>query len=351
MKVSVLWLAPLAFLYGIATRFRNYLYNIRYSKSINYDIMVVVVGNLSAGGTGKSPMTEYLVRLLHKKYSLAVLSRGYKRKTKGFLMADQYSTARDIGDEPYQMYLKYNEIAKIAVGEERTIAIPNILLEYPEPQVVVMDDGYQHRAVDADFKVLLTDYSHPFYNDHLLPWGRLREIKKGAKRANVVIVTKCPSSISDEEMNNMTNGIRRYAGADMHVLFSKILYTNLKPFLKLNGPPPERYIAFSGLANPDSFNQYVMRKYDILESVDFGDHHEYTEQDVEELVRKAESSGASLLTTEKDIVKFREKRLAKLVQSTNVYFLSIENQFIKSGNVFDELVFNAITEKYTVKED
>jgi len=143
MKVSVLWLAPLAFLYGLVTRFRNYLYNIGYSKSFNYDIMVIVVGNLSVGGTGKSPMTEYLIRLLHQKYSLATLSRGYKRKSKGFLIADQYTGLTELGDEPYQMYLKYNKVAKIAVGEERTIAIPNILLEHPETQVVIMDDAFR----------------------------------------------------------------------------------------------------------------------------------------------------------------------------------------------------------------
>jgi len=183
MKISTLWLAPLAFLYGIATRFRNYLYNIGYSRSFNYYIMVVAVGNLSVGGTGKSPMTEYLIRLLYKKYTLATLSRGYKRKTKGFLFADDYTGVDEVGDEPYQMYLKYKKFARVAVGEERSIAIPNILLEYPETQVIIMDDGFQHRTVRPDFSILLTDYHHLFYDDHLLPWGRLREIKPWSKRA------------------------------------------------------------------------------------------------------------------------------------------------------------------------
>ena len=147
MKISALWLAPMSFLYGIGSQLRNYLFDIGYSRSFNYDIMVIVAGNLSAGGAGKSPMTEYLVRLLHTKYTLATLSRGYKRKTKGFLMADKYTGATEIGDEPYQMYLKYGKHTQVAVGEERSIAIPNILLEHPETQVILMDDGYQHRTV------------------------------------------------------------------------------------------------------------------------------------------------------------------------------------------------------------
>ncbi len=350
VKISTLLLIPLAFLYGIATRLRNYLFNIGYSRSFNYDIMVIAVGNLSAGGTGKSPMTEYLIGLLHKQYALATLSRGYKRKTKGFIIADKHSTVEEIGDEPYQMYLKYHQVAKVAVGEERSIAIPNILLEHPETQVVLMDDGYQHRTVRPDFSILLTEYGNLFYNDHLLPWGRLREIKAGARRANVVVVTKCPGTIDNTVEAEIVQNIRRYAGETMPVFFSRIVYGRVKT-LDGRQSPPSRVVAFAGLADNRLFAGYVRTHYELVEMLSYDDHYFYTVKDINHLVQKARNAGAALLTTEKDVVKFRDQEKFKLLQGVPLYYLPIEHQFIKNGNVFDELVHNAITEKYTVAED
>jgi len=350
MKLSAIWLAPLAFLYGIATRFRNYLYNIGYSKSFNYEIMVIAVGNLSVGGTGKSPMTEYFIRLLHSKYSLSTLSRGYKRKTKGFLIADEYTAIDEIGDEPYQMYLKYNKVTKVAVGEERSIAIPNILLEHPETQVVIMDDGYQHRSVRPDFSLLLTDYNHLFYNDHLLPWGRLREAKVGARRASAIIVTKCPNQLDANDINQISDNIRRYAGKEMPIFFSKIIYSRV---LSLTGKPNslnQRFIAFAGLANSDQFLEYISTKFELVGSESFADHHNYSVEDVKLLVDKAKENDAVLITTEKDIVKFRNKSLLIELGDMPLYYLSIEHKFIKDGNVFDTMVMESIEEKYKVEE-
>ncbi len=349
MKISVIWLAPLAFLYGIGAGLRNYLFNIGYTRSFNYDIMVIVVGNLSAGGTGKSPMIEYLIRQLHSKYSLATLSRGYKRKTKGFLIADDYSGVQEIGDEPYQLYLKYKKVAKVAVGEERSIAIPNILLEYPETQVVLMDDGFQHRTVKPDFSILLTDYHSLFVTDHLLPWGRLREARKGASRAQIIIVTKCPNEISEKEEGIITDKIHHYAGADTPVFFSRIIYQALHS-LTGNETTPTRVIAFAGLANSDLFEQHVDEKFKMVEMINFKDHYYYSAEDIQELVAKANNAGASLITTEKDIVKFRDKNRVALLGDVSLYYLSIEHKFTKNGSVFDKLVEDAITKKYTVEE-
>lgn len=350
MKISALWLAPMAFLYGIATRFRNYLYNIGYSKSFNYEIMVIVVGNLSAGGTGKSPMTEYLIRLLHEKYSLAVLSRGYKRKTKGFLFADEYTTADEIGDEPYQMYLKYKKVAQIAVGEERTIAIPNILLEHPETQVVLMDDGFQHRAVKPDMSIILTDFAAPFYDDHLLPWGRLREAKVGAKRASAIVVTKCPSDLGEEEMKTMSSKIREHSGHETPVFFSKVVYSRIKSMSGKINPADTKYVAFAGIANPDSFFKHVSSRFTVAQEVSFADHYNYTAEDVKHLIDIADKDSAALITTEKDIVKFRNKEFASLLQNIPVYYLSIEHQFLINGNVFDALIAEYIEEKYKAED-
>ena len=349
MKISALWLAPLSFLYGIATRLRNYLFDIGYSRSFNYDIMVIVVGNLSAGGAGKSPMTEYLIRLLHSTYSLATLSRGYKRKTKGFLIADKYTGVNEIGDEPYQMYLKYSDIAKVAVGEDRAIAIPNILLEHPETQVIIMDDGYQHRTVTPDFGLLLTDYSHLFTDDHLLPWGMLREAKNGAARADAIVVTKCPVQITEQEQGAIIEKIRHYTGNETMIFFSRIKYNKLLS-LTDGVPEPTSVIAFAGLANDELFAQYVAEHYEMVEMISYKDHYEYSTDDIIRLVGKARANGAALLTTEKDMVKFKEKNRLKLLEEVPLFYLSIEQEFVKNGNVFDELVEDAISTKYTIEE-
>jgi tetraacyldisaccharide 4'-kinase len=350
MKISAIWLAPLSFLYGIGTALRNYLFDIGYSRSFNYDIMVVVVGNLSAGGTGKSPMTEYLIRQLQVKYSLATLSRGYKRKTKGFLIAEAHTSADEIGDEPYQMYLKYGDMAKIAVGEERSIAIPNILLEHPETQVIIMDDGYQHRTVTPDFSIVLTEYKNLFTEDHLLPWGMLREAKKGVRRAHAIVVTKCPDQLLDKKITETTNKIHRYSGYDMPIFYSRIKYgTTLS--LSESDTLPTRVIAFSGLANSDHFCDYVNKQYHLVEMISFQDHHDYTAEDIAYLVGKASEAGADLITTEKDMVKFKDKNRAKLLIELPLYYVPIEHCFVKDGNVFDKLVEDAISDKYTTDEE
>lgn len=350
MKISAIWLAPLAFLYGIGTRLRNYLFDIGYTRSFNYDIMVIAVGNLSTGGTGKSPMTEYLIRNLHSKYSLATLSRGYKRKSKGFIIADDFTGIQEIGDEPYQMYLKYKEVAKIAVGEERSIAIPNILLEHPETQVVLMDDGFQHRTVKPDLSILLTDYNKLFIHDHLLPWGRLRESKRGATRAHAIIVTKCPTDLTDAEAAALSVQISDYTADDIPVFFTRIIYKRVNSLFRTR-EAPTNVVAFAGLANSDIFSQYVDDNFDLVEMITYKDHHYYSTEDIAELVEKARLSGAGLITTEKDIVKFRDKNRAKLLGDIPLYYLPIEHQFVKNGSVFDDLVEDAITKKYTTEEE
>ena len=311
--------------------------------------MVIAVGNLSAGGTGKSPMVEYLIRLLHSKFSIATLSRGYKRKSRGFLIANEYTGVDEIGDEPFQMYLKFNKVAKIAVGEERSIAIPNILLEHPETQVILMDDGFQHRTVRPDFSILLTDYAHLFYNDHLLPWGRLREAKVGAKRAHSIIVSKCPPSLDEGEIAEIKSKIRRHAGKNMSIYFSRVLYSKVKSLVGTIREPT-KVIAFAGLANGEAFIEYIESNYELVENVTFSDHHYYTEGDILDLADKARAANASLITTEKDVVKFRDKNKIKLLEGVALHYFSIEHQFIKDGNVFDKMVEDAITDKYTEKE-
>jgi tetraacyldisaccharide 4'-kinase len=204
-------LAPFSALYGMVITLRNYLYDRQVFKSVHFSPFIICVGNLRVGGTGKSPMIEYLGRLLKDEYSVAILSRGYGRNTKGIRLANEEDTAQTLGDEPFQFYQKFgkNQKVVIAVGEERILAVPEILYLQPETEIILLDDAFQHRAIVADLNILLTEYARPFYSDTLLPGGRLRETRKGATRADVVIVSKCPAEIAEAQMLSMEKNIRK----------------------------------------------------------------------------------------------------------------------------------------------
>ena len=192
---------PVSILYGLAMRFRNHLYDIGKKPQVEFDRVVISVGNLSMGGTGKTPMVEYLIRLLKADYKLATLSRGYRRKTRGYRMANAEDNAITIGDEPFQYYRKFGNEISVCVGEERVIAIPSAIMENEDIELFLLDDAYQHRKVARDFNILLSDYNQPFYTDYILPTGDLREPRKGAKRADCVIVTKCPDALKRARKN------------------------------------------------------------------------------------------------------------------------------------------------------
>lgn len=192
MKLLRFLLFPFAVLYDIITRVRNWFFNLGILKSTSFNIPVIAVGNLSVGGTGKSPQIEYLIRLLKDDYNIAVLSRGYKRKTEGFQIVNDAHTAEDVGDEPLQFYKKFKTAITVAVDADRTNGIQQLLQRNNPPKIVLLDDAYQHRKVTASSYILLTKYNDLFVDDFLLPTGNLRESRRGAKRAKVIVVTKCP---------------------------------------------------------------------------------------------------------------------------------------------------------------
>ncbi|HWA32656.1 MAG TPA: tetraacyldisaccharide 4'-kinase, partial [Cyclobacteriaceae bacterium] len=212
MKIVRLLLYPFAALYNLATTVRNYLYDIGHKPSFEFDTPVIAIGNLNVGGSGKTPMVEYLVSLLKEHYKVATLSRGYRRETKGYRIATESDTVRQIGDEPMQLFRKFGKEVNVVVGEDRVLAIPNILQEFPETNVIVLDDALQHRSVRARLSILVTDCAHPFYDDFVLPFGRLRESRRGAKRSDIIVVSKCPGDIVYEKRRAMTQSIQRYAG-------------------------------------------------------------------------------------------------------------------------------------------
>ncbi|MDF9794813.1 tetraacyldisaccharide 4'-kinase [Catalinimonas alkaloidigena] len=338
-------LSPLAGIYWGITALRNHLFNIGYTPSLSFEPLIISVGNLSVGGTGKSPMIEYLVRMLSKEYDLAILSRGYRRKTSGVRLAGENDTAETLGDEPFQFYRKFAGTSKsgrkvvVAVGEERALAIPEILHHHPEVKLILLDDAFQHRKVKADVQILLTTYQRPFYQDRILPLGLLRESRKGARRADIVVVTKCPENIGEEERQKMTKRVHAYAAKDVLVLFSTISYQEPKTVFKTEEKLEEPLLLFSGIANADLFAHYARQQFNVCEDIRWGDHHRYSESDVQKVQRIMKTSGAkSALTTEKDMVKLLEPVQSQLWEAIPLYYLPIQLSFLESESNFQQYI-------------
>lgn len=292
-------LFPLGFIYWIVTYLRNLFYNLGFLKSYKIPMKSIVVGNLSVGGTGKTPHIEYLIRLLREK-KVATLSRGYGRKTKGFILADETVDATTIGDEPFQFFSKFKNIS-VAVDGNRTNGIQQ-LENLVKPEVVLLDDAFQHRKVTAGFYVLLTDYNHLFSDDFILPFGNLREPSIGKKRANLIIVTKCPKDITDLAKQKIKQKLK----VEVPVYFSHIVYDELvynsNSQLRLEEINQLKLI-IAGIANPTSFIEKI--KNDGDEVLIFSDHHEFSTQEIETI--KAKATNKIIITTEKDYMRLQGK--------------------------------------------
>ena len=330
-------LYPFSFLYRIATDLRNYLYDSGHRTSFEFDRFVLAVGNLSVGGTGKSPMIEYLVRLLQDKYKIATLSRGYGRKTRGFRIAGPDDSAQTLGDEPFQFHKKFPQLP-VTVGEERAVAIPFILAEFPETEVILLDDAFQHRAVKPAFNVLLTTYDRPFFTDVILPAGRLRESRQGARRADAVVVTKCPESLTDASRLKYEQEVQKYAG-DIPVFFSQVMYGELSG----TGSVDHREaIIFCGIASPDKFIQATSAMYSVKEVKTFPDHHNFSKKDIDELISLAGTGNYAFITTEKDYVRLNETDKRRLEEFAPLFYLPITVS-IEPKDQFDGMILAAIS--------
>jgi tetraacyldisaccharide 4'-kinase len=337
MSVIKVLLWPLACLYNIAAKLRNYLYDIDHTPSFAFEAMVISVGNLNVGGSGKTPMIEYLVRLLKDDYRVAILSRGYGRKTKGFRLANGEDDASTLGDEPYQYVRKFGSQVMVAVGEERALAIPTLLNQQVEPQVILLDDAFQHRSVVPQFSILLTEASKPFYKDFVLPLGRLRESRSGAKRADMIIVTKCHQAVRVEQRE-----IKQYAG-EKPVFFTGLDYKDAQPFFG-NEKIGNSVVLVSGIANSSLLVQYVSTRYQLIKHFNFSDHHLYTDSEIQSIEAMAQN-GVSILTTEKDMVKLVAKKFSSKLQHSRWFYLPIETKFIENGAEFDKTVCVAIEKR------
>jgi tetraacyldisaccharide 4'-kinase len=293
-------------MYGVIIWLRNRLYDKKILKSSSFNFPIICVGNLAVGGTGKTPMVEYLIRLLKNDFNVATLSRGYKRKTKGFAIADAATTALEIGDEPMQFHQKFPEIS-VAVGEERLVAIPQLLHDKPATEVIILDDAFQHREVQAGINIILTAYNNLYTRDFILPAGDLRDVKSSMERAHIIVVTKCKSDMALAEKAAIVNEIN--PGKSQSVFFTEIIYgTPLHLFNKSEKKLNNNHTALlvCGIANPRPLKDFLtvhVHSYDMLR---FADHHIFDTEDLASIKRhfdKISSADKIILTTEKDGVR------------------------------------------------
>lgn len=333
-------LYPFAFLYDGITRFRNRMFDVGQKKSTEFLIPTVVVGNLSLGGTGKTPMIEFLVEGLKQNHNLATLSRGYGRKSSGFLMADDSLGPKDIGDEPFQLYHKYKKEIAVAVGEERVLAVPQILINRPETALILLDDAFQHRYLKADYYILLTTYQKPLFSDRILPLGTLRESPTGAKRADLIVVTKCPADLQESEKTRIEHGIRKYSRSDVPVFFAGLKYGEPYPVFAKGELTKKKVILVSGIADDSILKEEVAKKYELLETLTFSDHHNYSLEDLKRIHKKTYSQKeVMVITTEKDAVKLKDPKFNEYLGEIPIFAIPIK---ISLGADEQKFIFDQI---------
>lgn len=337
-------LFPFSILYGGAVWVRNKLFDKNILRSATFNFPVICVGNLAIGGTGKTPMTEYLVKLLKDEYEVATLSRGYKRKTRGFAIADDHTTALDIGDEPMQIHNKFPGIT-VTVAEERVVGIPQLLHARPQTEVIILDDAFQHREVKAGLNILLTDYSNLFTRDIPLPAGDLRDVKSSSSRADIIIVTKCKPYLDEVEKQKITREIN--PAAHQRIFFTKIeysspyhLFSKEERLLQQDG----NVLLVCGIANPGPLKEVLNSYVATYEILNFRDHHIFDTDDLKEIKKhfaKIDNPDKIILTTEKDGVRL--SKFERELEHFPVYVFPMAHKFLfEQEEEFHGLIFEFI---------
>lgn len=335
----LLW--PLSILYGIIMWLRNRLYDNGLYSSIQFSVPVICVGNLSTGGTGKTPHIEYLIRLFQYEYRVATQSRGYKRRSRGFKLATPRSSAFDLGDEPMQFYRKFPEVA-VSVCEERMTGIPALLGQRPDVDIVLLDDAFQHRSVKAGFNILITDHARPFYNDYILPFGDLREQRSAYKRADAIIVSKCPDHLNEEEQRKIIQAIRPFP--EQKIFFTKIRYGECYDFFTNETTPLQRtqnVVLVSGIAKPGPMLEFVKEKVAAVHLLKYPDHHYFTASSLEEIKQTCnnwEGAKPIIVTTEKDATRLALRHEELAGWGVTICVLPIEITFLNEKEEFDTLI-------------
>lgn len=313
---------PFSILYGWLMQTRNRQFDNGQRTQTEFDRAIVSVGNLSTGGTGKTPMIEFLIQNLKDQYNLATVSRGYGRKTKGFRLANDKDDASTIGDEPLQFYRKFGKEISVSVGEERILAIPSLLMEKEDIEVFLLDDAFQHRKVARDYNIMLSDYSHPFYSDFVLPTGNLREPRLGAKRADAIVITKCPS-LTEAEKEQVVEKVSRY-NADAEVYFSHISYMPIRPVFD-QVKPKKDIVMLTGVAKAQPIADHLKKSYKIQKHLEYTDHYNFRLRDLDDIARTFSTlPTTTLVTTEKDMVRLLPFKSHPVFEKVELFYLPIE---------------------------
>lgn len=340
MRILSYILFPFAILYRVYTDIRNILFDYAVLPQTNFRIPTISVGNITVGGTGKTPHVQYLIELL-KDYKTASLSRGYKRKTKGFILANEKTTVTEIGDEPFLLHKRF-PLLHVAVCEKRVDGVYHILEQVPDVQTIVLDDAYQHRYIKPDVQILLVDYNRPLWKDFVFPMGRLRENRKQIKRSDIVIVSKCPKNVSSEDIPMWKDKLGLHSQA---LFFSSMNYGaiynahskkeyNTKEFLK-----SQACCIVTGIAQPNALISYVKSFGGSVSTKIFPDHYEYSLNDKKELQKIADNN--IIVTTEKDVYK-----MSSLIPNERIFVLPISPIFLfEQEQEFKNMIFSAIREK------
>lgn len=344
-------LYPLSILYGWIVSFRNYLFDAGLLKSRSFDIPIISVGNITVGGTGKTPHIEYLINLLKNQFQVAVLSRGYKRLSKGFVLADEKTPMTKIGDEPFQMKQKFSQVT-VAVDKNRCHGIDKLQRCNPELDVILLDDAYQHRYVKPGINILLVDYNRLICNDAMLPAGNLREPERGKNRANIILITKCPQDIKPFDYRVIRKNMKPFP-------YQKLLFTSLqyKGVHALFNPGEKKHsmkwlkgkevILLTGIASPVALQQEI-QQYSLITPLAFGDHHAFKPKDMEQLrhlFEKAKGKEKIIVTTEKDAARLIELDFIPESLKPHIYVIPIEVVFMQE----QQKLFNKIITEYVSK--
>lgn len=342
-------LTPIALLYGIVTLIRNRLYDWHVLPERRFDTHTIGVGNLAVGGAGKTPLVEYLIRFLRPEDPhIATLSRGYKRKTSGYVLADENSTAEEIGDEPLIYKSKYG--VTVAVDGNRVNGVQQLERLPQAPKIILLDDVFQHRAIKCGLNIVVTDYNNLYFRDQMLPAGTLREFKSGINRADIIIVSKTPERTSPVEIRTILKDIS--PKAHQQVFFSYLKYGELYSITNFNDKVDTlnelfryRIISFAGIANPEPMVNYLKEYAADLRHIAFDDHHEFVPKDLEDIRRYYdgfEGGNKLLVTTEKDLMRLKNKNIWPIAQNMNIYVLPVEVTFRDKEEEFRDTVLKYV---------
>lgn len=344
-------LYPLSLIYGFVVYLRNSLYDSQVFKSTEFEIPVISIGNITVGGTGKTPHTEYLVNLLKKHVNVATLSRGYKRKSKGFVLLQADSEVQQVGDEPLQIKQKFPETT-VAVDERRVHGIETLLANPDnQPDVILLDDAFQHRKVTPGINILLIDYNRPIQDDHLLPMGRLRERAYQQRRANVIIYTKCPDEITPITRRIIMKNVNLRPYQSLY--FTTMEYQKpvpVFPELAVETPDlannPVNSLMLAGIANPDQFRKYLNANSNLIDELVFSDHHHFSTADtkkIEQLYENRKSQHPIVFTTEKDAIRLRANAALNDQFKAHLFFIPVTIKFLDSeGKSFDKKIISYV---------